>query len=378
MAKVVISGYYGFDNLGDEAVLFSILKTLRELNVGLRIDVLSNQPGQTAEVYKVSAHNRWKLREIYRALKDSDMLISGGGSLLQDVTGLKSLLYYLGVILLARMLGKPVFFYAQGIGPVNSGPGRLLMRLVVNGVQRITVRDELSCRDLQDMKITRPEIRVTADPVLGLEQRFVDDEAGRKILEQAGVNLSKEKKLIGVSPREWQGLSEYKQVLAALCDKLSRVGFQVVFLPMHYPDDLKTSQEIVSLMEQPATVLTGNYSVADTAALIANMDLLVGMRLHALILAAVMGVPPVAISYDPKIDRFMNLLGREAAINVAEPDFDCLWEDVQTIICDPWVAREELVQEVEPLRQRARESAVMALQVLDRHLRGDRKAATYI
>ncbi|RYD07048.1 hypothetical protein N752_00265 [Desulforamulus aquiferis] len=239
------------------------------------------------------------------------------------------------------------------------------MRLVVNGVQRITVRDELSCRDLQDMKITRPEIRVTADPVLGLEQRFVDDEAGRKILEQAGVNLSKEKKLIGVSPREWQGLSEYKQVLAALCDKLSRVGFQVVFLPMHYPDDLKTSQEIVSLMEQPATVLTGNYSVADTAALIANMDLLVGMRLHALILAAVMGVPPVAISYDPKIDRFMNLLGREAAINVAEPDFDCLWEDVQTIICDPWVAREELVQEVEPLRQRARESAVMALQVLD-------------
>ncbi|RYD07047.1 hypothetical protein N752_00260 [Desulforamulus aquiferis] len=61
----------------------------------------------------MSAHNRWKLREIYRALKDSDMLISGGGSLLQDVTGLKSLLYYLGVILLARMLGKPVFFYAQ-------------------------------------------------------------------------------------------------------------------------------------------------------------------------------------------------------------------------------------------------------------------------
>lgn len=378
MAKVLISGYYGFDNLGDEAVLFSIIKTLRELRLGLRIEVLSNQPEQTAEIYKVNASNRWKLRDIYRALKDSDMLISGGGSLLQDVTGLKSLLYYLGVIWLARWMGKPVFFYAQGIGPINSGPGRLLMRLIVNGVNRITVRDESSLSDLQDMKITRPEIRVTADPVLGLEQKFVDEQVGRTILEQAGVNLSIEKKLVGISPREWQELSEYKQVLARLGDKLSRVGYEVVFLPMHYPDDLKTSQEIVSMMEQPAAVLTGNYSVAEMAGLIANMDLLVGMRLHSLILAAVMEVPPVALSYDPKIDRFMSLLGREAATNVTAPDFDKLWQAVEEIICEPWIAREELVQEVEPLRKKARESAVLALQVLDRQLQGEQKAATYL
>ena len=378
MAKVVISGYYGFDNLGDEAVLFSILKTLRDLRIGLRIEVLSNSPDKTADIYRVTASNRWKLGEVYRAIKDSDMLISGGGSLLQDVTGLKSLLYYLGVIRLARWLGKPVFFYAQGIGPVNSKPGRLLMRWLVNKVDYITVRDKSSRQDLLDMGVTRPSIQVTADPVLGLEEKFVDKSIGKGILEKVGLDLSIERRLVGVSVREWQGLTDYKRVVAEVCDKLSRVGYQVVFLPMHYPDDLQTSQEVQELMEQPAVVLSERYSVVEMASLIANMDFMLGMRLHALILAAVMHVPPVAISYDPKIDRFMGLLGRQAATTVDRPDYDELWLAIEEIIGEPWLVREELIQEVEPFRQRARASAVLAMEVLDRSLVKEEPAARYL
>lgn len=378
MAKVVISGYYGFDNLGDEAVLFSILKTLRDLRIGLRIEVLSNTPEETAEIYKVTASNRWKFGDVYGALRDSDMLISGGGSLLQDVTNIKSLLYYLGVIWLAQLMGKPVFFYAQGIGPVNTRLGRLAMRLVANRVNFITVRDEASRQDLEEMKITRPTTRVTADPVLGLEEKFVDKTIGRSLLEEVGLDLSIERKLVGVSVREWQGLTDYKQVVAEVCDKLSRVGYQVVFLPMHHPDDLKTSQEVVAQMEQPAVVLSGQYSVVEMASLIANMDLLIGMRLHALILAAVMHVPPVAISYDPKIDRFMGLLGRTAATPVDNPSFDDLWRAVEEILNEPWLVREELIQEVGPLRQRAQSTAALALEVLDRSLTKEKPAAKYL
>lgn len=378
MAKVVISGYYGFDNLGDEAVLFSILKTLRELRLGLRIEVLSNNPGQTEDIYKVTASDRWKLREVYGALKDADMLISGGGSLLQDVTGWKSLIYYLGVIWLAQRMGKPVFFYAQGIGPVNTPFGRFLMRLVVNRVNYITVRDESSREDLAGMKINRPQIEVTADPVLGLEEKYVDKKIGQEILGQAGLDLSIEKRMVGISVRQWQELVDYKKVVAELCDKLSRLGYQVVFLPMHYPEDLKTSQETLALMEQPAVVLEGHYSVVEMASLIANMDLLVGMRLHALILAAVMHVPPVAISYDPKIDRFMGLLGRAAATPVDKPEFADLWSAVEEVISEPWLVREELIQEIEPLRQRAQASASLAIQVLEKSLKKDEPAAKYL
>ncbi len=378
MAKVCISGYYGFDNLGDEAVLFSILKTLRDLRIGLRIEVLSQQPKETEDVYRVMATNRWKFKDIYRAIKDSDMLISGGGSLLQDVTGTKSLLYYLGVIWLAQLLGKPVFFYAQGIGPVKTPLGKFLMRMVVNRVHYITVRDESSLADLEEMRISKPTIQVTADPVLGLEQKFVDEAIGRKALEEAGLDLSIERKLVGISVREWQGLTEYKEVMAEVADKLSRIGYQVVFLPMHYPDDLKTSEEVVALMEQPAVVLSGKYSVVEMASLIANMDLLIGMRLHALILAAVMHVPPVALAYDPKIDRFMGLLGKQAATQVAFPVYEDLWCVIEEIICEPWVAREELIQDVEPLRQKAQSTAAIALNVLDRHLCKEGPTAGYL
>ncbi|GAB6158999.1 polysaccharide pyruvyl transferase CsaB [Desulfotomaculum varum] len=366
MAKVVISGYYGFDNLGDEAVLFSILKTLREQYIGLRIEVLSHQPEKTAEVYQVTAANRWQPLQVYRALKECDLLLSGGGSLLQDVTGLKSLLYYLGVIWLARRLDKPVFFYAQGIGPVRSRLGRLAMRLVANRVNYITVRDELSRQDLLDMGVCRPPIEVTADPVLGLEEKFVDKAVGRAILEAAGLDLSIERKLVGVSVRQWQELTAYQKTVAEVCDKLSRLGYQVVFLPMHYPDDLAASREVAELLEQPATVLEGAYSVAEMASLIANMDLLIGMRLHALILAAVMHVPPVAVSYDPKIDRFMGLLGRTAATTADNPSYDDLWQAVEAVLCEPWQVREELAQQVAPLRRRAQHTATLALQLLHR------------
>jgi len=240
------------------------------------------------------------------------------------------------------------------------------MRLVVNRVTAITVRDDSSRQDLADMKITRPVTTVTADPVLGLEQKFVDRKTGRQILKEAGLDLSMERKLVGISVREWQGLTGYKDVVAELCDKLLRLGYQVVFLPMHYPDDLKTSREIAEKMEQPPVVLDRQYSVVEMASLIANMDLLVGMRLHALILAAVMHVPPVAVSYDPKIDRFMGLLGQKAATPVDNPNYDDLWCAVEEIICEPWLAREELARAVGPLRRRAQSSAVLAMEVLDR------------
>ncbi|MGB9905625.1 MAG: hypothetical protein ACPLQO_13305, partial [Desulfotomaculales bacterium] len=108
--RVVISGYYGFSNLGDEAVLLAMLNALqkhwRETNGGgeggkLEIVVLSNDSARTKEAYGVEAVNRWQLGEIFRVVRGADLLISGGGSLLQDVTGLKSLLYYLGVVWLA-------------------------------------------------------------------------------------------------------------------------------------------------------------------------------------------------------------------------------------------------------------------------------------
>ena len=148
--RVVISGYYGFRNSGDEAVLKSILFALEEEGAeqGIQIVpiVLSGDPAATREMYGVESVHRMRLGEMLRAIRGSDGLISGGGSLLQDATSAKTIPYYTGVLKLAQLLGKPTFIYAQGIGPVN----RRWMDRLIRGVMRrsayVSVRDEGSAR----------------------------------------------------------------------------------------------------------------------------------------------------------------------------------------------------------------------------------------
>ncbi|SHJ28134.1 polysaccharide pyruvyl transferase CsaB [Desulfofundulus thermosubterraneus] len=393
---VAISGYYGFDNLGDEAVLYSLLEALREAYPTVRPVVLSHAPERTSVLYGVEAVNRWRVGEVYRALTRADLLLSGGGSLLQDVTGLKSLVYYLGVVWLARRLGKPVVFYAQGIGPVKSKTGRLLMRLVANDVQLITVRDENSARDLAEMGVTRPPVEVTADPVLGLDPARADREKGMEILERMGileppVSSDQGDKLpdqgdnsrpldkggtvpgeggavygtpapvVGVSVREWPGFGEKQQRdLARVCDDFCRRGYRVLFIPLQYPEDLTVSRQVAAMMRERAAVLDRGLTVGEAVSLVACLELLIGMRLHALILAAVMGAPLVGISYDPKIDRFLARLGLKPAGEATGLEYTALRRAVDEVLADPAGFRARLARVVGPLRERARATARLA------------------
>ena len=151
--KILLSGYYGFDNAGDDAVLFAIVQALREIIPDVDITVLSNQPEKTAQQFGVKAVDRWGKTSLPKAIKDCDVLISGGGSLLQDVTSKNGILYYLGVIKLAQMMRKKVIVYAQGIGPVNEPRNRALVAKILNKVQAITVRDFDSRRELMEMGV---------------------------------------------------------------------------------------------------------------------------------------------------------------------------------------------------------------------------------
>jgi len=143
MKKIIISGYYGFGNTGDEAILTGILKNLREESCCLGEDfdftVLSADPSSTSRDYGVRAVNRTGLKDILKSLWGCDLFISGGGGLLQDVTGRQfSIFYYLGLALLARLCGKKVSIYAQGMAPgetCRSWPKLWIIWLKTNGVE---------------------------------------------------------------------------------------------------------------------------------------------------------------------------------------------------------------------------------------------------
>ena len=299
---------------------------------------------------------------VFRDMEGSArLLVSGGGSLLQNVTSRRSLYYYMAIIVLAFLARRPVMLYAQGIGPIEGFWARTMMRLIGNRVRLITVRDHGSLAELAAMGVRRPRIVETADPVLAINP--VAKDMGWQVLQWNGV--TDDKPLVGISVREWKGWQRYKEAFAEAADRIAvELGANLVFLPMQYPEDVKTAETIAAMMKQEAVVLDGEFSTAELLSLVGNMDLLIAIRLHALIFAGVMGVPLVGVSYDPKIDRFLDSIGETPAAKLETITADELMAEVRR----KWEERERLCEKnavlVKNLRRRAFQNAELAVGIL--------------
>lgn len=334
VVKIALSGYYGFDNSGDEAVLQSILFALQEQGreQGLQIEpiVLSANPEKTSAMYGVKAYHRMKPGSLFRALREADGLISGGGSLLQDATSSKTIPYYLAVLKIAQWLGKPTFIYSQGIGPVSRPMFYGWIRSVFHRCAYVSVRDTESAELLGKMRLPRERITVVPDPVMGLPLRGSD--GGASDLAPDGLVRT-----VGVSVRFWnedhselEALSRSLQVLLA-----ADANVRLQFLPFHLPSDEVASQFVIDrLGDHGARVemVRGITHPQDMLAQVAECDLLIGMRLHSLIYAASQFVPMVGISYDPKIDQFLHRLGMKAAASTARFDADAFAAEAQRLL----------------------------------------------
>lgn len=360
MAKVVISGYYGFDNTGDEAILASIIQALQKQDPKVRITVLSANPAKTAGNYGVKAVDRNSLGGIIREFKESQLFLSGGGGLLQDVTSQRTIPYYLTLVYLAKILGVPTAFYAQGIGPIQGKLGRFLTSWVGKKVDLITLRDEASRKELLELGFSPAKIKVTADPVFGL----LPQGEGKTLLEKEGV-VRDSRPLLGISLRPWSNLEQYKEVVAKAAQQaIKEWQAQVVFLPFHLPGDYQTCLEAANLVQGETTVLSGDYSPAQYLSMIGELDLLLGMRLHALIFAARMGVPLVGISYDPKIDRFLQLAGNQPGVRVEQLEFALLWPLMEEVWRKKAEIKSQLEERIIPLEKQALENARLVCQLI--------------
>ena len=316
MSKIVISGYYGFANAGDEAMLTAIIKALRSTEKSVDLTVLSGNPEATAAKHRVSSIYRFNPLEIFKSLYDCELLLSGGGSLLQDVTSKRRLLYYLSIIALGIILKKKVMLFAQGIGPIHSGILRRLTKLICSHVDLSTVRDQDSLYELRRIGIPAEKVQLTADAVLTLPQE--DIRQGKELLER--FHVPQEKMLIAVSVRKWQDDDSYLLELAKAVDALvKRYDAHIVLLPLQYPVDMEACERLQHFMvrKSSSTILATNCDTEQFLSLMGNFNLLIGMRLHALIFAAVMELPFVAVSYDPKIDGFVKDIDGISAGNVA-------------------------------------------------------------
>ncbi|MCK8489075.1 polysaccharide pyruvyl transferase CsaB [Paenibacillus sp. MBLB2552] len=361
---LVLSGYYGFRNSGDEAVLQSILLALEEEGLTTGVDikpiVLSIDPEWTSRTYGVESVHRMKLGEVRKAIKSSDGLISGGGSLLQDATGIKSIPYYLGVIKLAQWLGKPTFVYAQGIGPVNRKLFRPLIASVFRRCDYISVRDTESASLLRDMGLRgKDAVQVVPDPVMGLA--LWEHVAGPEGNGGGSGDSNSELPVVGVSVRFWnEARTELTQLAEGLSLLCRRKPVHIRFLPFHFPGDDEASRFV---MERLGNVAERGCTVSiapetehpqDMLREVSRCSLLVGMRLHSLIYAASQNVPLLGVSYDPKIDHFLGRIGSVPVGTAEELDPRILAAEGERLLQEAGTWRKSHAAQIAELKREAR------------------------
>ncbi len=326
---VLIAGYYGFGNTGDEAILEVILEDLRDLIPNGVFSVISFNPRQTESRYSVEAINWLDCVEIVKAIHRSDIVILGGGGLFHDYMGVdlervfhpsevgfESIIF---VPIIAHALNKPIMLYAVGVGPLITIEGKIMTWTVFEQAHVSTVRDDLSKKILMALGVPANKVYITADPAFAIQP--AENDQIQYILENEIV-MENMHPLLGVALRTWDfdvANEEWINEVAFALDRfLYEVGGTVVFIPFQIgdvlkPNDISVAHLVTTHMRysRKTAILQNEYSPTEIAGLVANCDILLGMRLHSLIFALKSRVPSVALSYDPKVEGLMRELDRE-------------------------------------------------------------------
>lgn len=362
--EILISGYYGFKNSGDDALLRAIINDICKYKESPNIVVLSKNARETERLYRVKSINRFNFFAILHHMKKADMLISGGGTLMQDGTSTKSLIYYLSIINLALKKKLKVMLYSNGIGPLNRAENRERTSRTLNKVDLITLRDGASAKLLKEINVTTPKIVVSADPAFGLECN--DKCFGRSILDK--YDVPKNKNLIGISVRRWgENCRGFEMIMAQMCDYVAdKYGMYPVFLPMQIERDLVISQSIAARMRTDAAVLNMRYSVDEMMSIISNMNVCVGMRLHSLIYAAVSAVPFIGLAYDPKVSSFMECTNQEYYADVRTLNIEKLKELVDKSVENHEAISRNLKEKRKELKETAELNAKLAVELYEK------------
>lgn len=356
--RILLSGYYGFGNLGDEALLEVIVTELKRRHPLAQLDVLSASPQQSSRTHGIEATPRWDVKAVRSAIGRADVVLSGGGGLLQNATSLRSLAYYAGIIRAATRAGRRTMVFAQSVGPLDF-LGRTVVRECCKGLDAATVRDARS-QGLLHSLLPNLNIEHTADPV------FLYDAPEDEIdLSAQGLGPQSDPMVV-VSMRKDAALREGVEVVARAVDRLTQKhGARVAFLPLGGSPDADVSTRVIRKCRS-APVLLPECDLQSAAKIIRRAKAVIGMRLHALILAARYGVPFLAIPYDPKVSALCDdlayplpplfTLDGKAKPSPQETDalIDRLWAEQQAL-------RELLGRSVESLRRRA----VRNFEVLD-------------
>lgn len=357
----VLMGYYGFNNSGDETLLYSMIKNLKEEKDDARLLVLSKVPKETEKTYGVYSVNRYNLFKVKKELKNSHLFIFGGGSLIQDVTSDKSLWFYLNMLKLAISAKIPVMLYANGIGPVKKKKNRKMAAKILNKADVITLRDENSLKEAESMGVT-VQTFVTADPALSMNG--VNSKNAMNLLKEEGIPQNE--KLLGISVREWKECDDtfwtsFTNQTDEICQKY---GLTPMFIPLKKPEDEEFSCKLQEKLKTKSYVLKNTYTSEEIVGIFGVCELIFGMRLHSLIYASAVTTPAIGISYDPKVSGFVDYIKTCQSLELDEIKEGKLTITTDNIMDDYDTVKQKLKEKNEFFIEKTKETAKTAMKFI--------------
>jgi len=307
--KITIAAWIGSNNLGDELILMSLLNQLQANGVALEdITAISKAPKMTSERFAINSIDHFSLFGVFNAIRNSDILIFGGGGILQDDTSIWNLPYHLSRIWIAQILGKKIITVGVGAGPIDTKLGRWLTRNTFNNKKFLFVRDVESKELLASIGISN--ITVGPDLVFSLPRINLP---AKGYIAAALRPYSPKGGLLPVSMRNSKSDDGFLIDIAKALDETSiKAGLPIRFISFDSDKDVEFQQKIAALMNTEVTFSTPSPS--DVADEIGGANVVIGMRFHSAVLAILAGRPSVLIGYSPKVKSLATLMDQGCKI----------------------------------------------------------------
>lgn len=323
--SILIAGYYGFNNTGDEFCLSAMIAEFRTARPDMEITVISGNPEQSSDFHEVEAVSWTDIDQIAQAVSNCDLVLLGGGSIFHDYWGVDTsailssshlgIGFYSSVTLLSLLYQKPLVLFAIGVGPIFTEAGREYVKAIASQAVAITVRDAESREELIGLGIDRERIRVTADPVfsdrfqLRVDHLSSQDHSPQPILAVCLRNWDYD-----VERYAWEG--EAAKGLDQFLDEFP--DGSVRFIPFQdvketLLDDVGVARRVQQKMRHHSrTEIVGTVATfRERGEILATSDCVLGMRLHAMILGIKNHLPVVGLNYDPKNRSMMKAASLE-------------------------------------------------------------------
>ena len=369
----VLSGYYGYGNIGDDALMFSVISNILQKKEDMKICLLTKNPKKFQNMLdeyfaNIKVKHRFNFLSVRNAIKKSQALVFGGGTLLNDNTSTRSFIYYSSLLKSAQKSGKKTILYANGIGPIYRDKNQKKAEKIAQNITLATMRDEKSYDSLINLGMDKNKIYQTADEVLTIKNNSYFNAYKKDFKEYISRDHSDKSGYVAVSVRKWKYmqpdfLDTFSAAIGVICREYNLIPVYIIMEPKND----KLISERLSQLNSGAYCINAGGDIEKVLAIIRSAEAVISIRLHTLIFAAAFGVPMVGISYDPKVKSFMDDIFDEDEYTVELTDFskDKLTEKFGKLMSSKESVKEKINGETQKLCEKASSNAELFLKAME-------------